>query len=255
MPKDLHIVEVCEPVFLYLCELNRLRREGISGNSSAVKFGAVRHRIEKLLTDCEQAGRASNHLEQQWKAIERPFNCFIDSMVEDIFGPRSGEEEALPAAMEWGEQRLAEQKFGIVNGNNEYFKYLQEDLGLKDNDEDARERLEFHYACLGLGFVGKYQGDPDGLAVCKQEVAGRVQHLLRGGADVVFAPQAYEHVNPARLNLQPEPVIWGVVLVTVAVLLFFFVATAWLYKDSARGLEKAVQVINTYGDNHPGLHP
>lgn len=253
MAKEMRIVQVCEPVFLYICELNRLRREGIPATSSAVKFGAVRHRIESLLAQCVESARTSNHLEQQWKDIERPFYCFIDYMVEEILGQRPGEDEPLPAAVEWADQRLAE-RFDIVAGNTAFVKYLQADLDRRENDVDARERLEFYYACLGLGFVGPFQDDSAGLNACKQDVTGRVPHLLTKGADDQFTPHAYEHVNPARLNLEPQPLLWGVVIVTVVILLFFFIATGWLYKDSARSLEAAIQSIIDYGNRTPGLH-
>jgi type IV/VI secretion system ImpK/VasF family protein len=254
MPQEKRIVQVCEDIFLYLCDLNRLRREGIPANSSAVKFEVVYHRVKSLLTECQEKAEATNNLQEQWNKIERPLCCFLDSMIEEILGARD-HEDALPALTDWIGARLAEEKFAIVNGENAFFNFLQADLALRGNDMDARERLEFYYACLGLGFSGQFRGNPDGLNACKQEVAARVQHLLNTGTDDrLVTPSAYKHNVTDNLNFEPAPVIWGVALVTAVVIVFFFVATSWLYKSAVSDLNIAIKDINKYGDQTQGLH-
>ena len=70
-----------------------------------------------------------------------------------------------------------------------------------------------------------------------------------------MSPSAYKYNNTAPLTLQAEPVFWAVALVTVAVILFFFVATSSLYRDSVNDLNVAVKSINDFGDKIAGRNP
>jgi type VI protein secretion system component VasF len=238
------IVQICEPIFLYICELNRFRREGITEGSRYVQYEAVHDRVESLLETAQKAAQASNRLRGQWNDIEKPLYCFLDSMIEDILGAREGV-EALPCADEWSRNRLAE-KFEIVAGEDAFFDYMDETLAKRDNDGDARERLEFFFACLELGFMGKYKyGDAEGLADVLEKLAGRVQHLLRKGKDDLFTPETYEHTNTTSLTLEPQPVLWGVVIVTVFAVVFFFIATGHLYHLAADQLDQAIKTITS----------
>ena len=253
MAKDPRILDVCEPIFLYICELSRLRREGVPGESAAFRFAGVRRRVEGLLASCQEVAGASNRLQDQWNVIEKPLCCFLDAMIEEILGSRNGE-DPLACATEWANQRLADIKFSIVTGDDAFFEFMEEELSRRDTDGDARERLEFYHACMALGFTGKFRDDPEGLDNCRQRVAGRIQHLLKKGPNEQYTPLAYDNVNAARLNLEPQPVLWGVAILTFTVVAFFFIATAWLYRDSSRNLETAIKGITDYGKATDGLH-
>lgn len=235
---ELRIIDVCEPVFLYVCELNRLGREGVHQ-----EFSAVRHRVNELLDQCQETASVSNRLAAQWKEIEPALCCFLDSMIEDA---------NLSCSREWAERRLAEEKCTILSGDDTFFVLLDDELEQKDTNGEVRERLEFYYACLRLGFAGRYQDDPDQLNRYNQRVAGRVQHLLKKGVHDLFTPDAYEHTDRRPLNMDTAPAAWGVVILTGTFLIFFFVLIGFFYKSSARNLESAIETIHNFGEEFEG---
>ncbi len=226
------LVDLCEPIFTTVCDLNRLGR---AGARRAVE--AVRNDVEAAFTEVGRAAARSNQMERQWKEVEPALCCFVDSMIEN---------SSLSSAKEWRELRLAESRFKILTGDDAFFDdFLDRELEDGTANPEVVERLEVYFACLYLGFEGKYFGMPDQLQRVQAKVAGRVKQLLVAGRQGRVTPEAYEHLNETRLNLDSAPAMWGAGILSIFFLILFFVGTAFMYRQAMSGLTSAVTAINS----------
>ena len=134
------LLELCEPLFHYICRVNRSARKG--GN---VSHGQIRAEIDSLFKEIhiKAAGDSGleNHLDKDKGKIELVLAFFVDFMVK---------ESKLPFADEW--QELGASKFNELAGDEKFWDLLEETLA--DRSEVADERLAVYYTCIGLGFTG-----------------------------------------------------------------------------------------------------
>lgn len=227
----IRLVDLCEPIFSVVCDINRLGRNGIKKNIDAVNI-EVTSAFEKV---AEAAARL-NRLEHQWKEVEPALCCFVDSMIEN---------SGLSEAKEWRVHRLAEARFKILTGEDAFFDdYLDKELETPTADAEAVERLEVYFACLYLGFEGKYYGVPDKLQRVQAKVAGRVKGLLGTGLATPITPDAYKNLNETKLNLDSAPAIWGAAILSIFFVILFFLGTTYMYRQAMSDLDKAVESIN-----------
>src|SRR6266496_4851355 len=160
------LLELTEPIFQYVCRLNRLARKSVgtstgetafltkgpgSGLGAAVAprlasldYAVVRSEVKAMFEDYLQKSSSDIRLSVQAKKVELPLLFFIDSMISD---------SALPFAAQWNQNRLAYERNELA-GDEKFFDLLDETL--KDSSEDAAERLAVFYVCIGLGFTGIY---------------------------------------------------------------------------------------------------
>ncbi len=162
------LLELTEPLFQYVCRLNRIGRRGRSGENTtflakppagpAGRAGAaggpgldevvVRSEIKALLEDLTSKASVDLRLSHQVEKIELPLIFFIDSLIS---------ESALPFAAQWNQNRLAYDRQELA-GDEKFFDVL--DATLKESGEEAAERLAVFYTCIGLGFTGIYFKQP-----------------------------------------------------------------------------------------------
>lgn len=220
------LLELCEPLFLKVGELNRMARLGQSQ-----EYAEVRSEVKALLDQIREPAGADAKLAAQAKQMELPLTCFVDSMIAT---------SKLRLADAWHQHRLAREKFNELAGDDRFFDLLEQTLN--DPSDEASERLAVFYVCLGLGFTGSYAGQPDQLRKYMSMILPRIRHLV----DVEksrLCPDAYKNVDTRALT---EPPISPMIPVTV---LFAFLALAVLvlyygmYQHSTRNLDRAVNTI------------
>src|SRR6185503_17508491 len=130
-------------------------------------------------------------LSQQARKVELPLIFFVDSMIS---------ESTLPFAAQWNQNRLAYDRQELA-GDEKFFDLLDESL--KENGEEAAERLAVFYICIGLGFTGIYFKQPEFLRKTMLSIAPRVRHLVENHQTARMCPETYEGVDTRDLVQPP----------------------------------------------------
>jgi type VI secretion system protein ImpK len=225
------LLDLSEPLFQYICRLNRSARKG--GNYEMTQVQAD---IKGMLAEGKSKSVGEN-LSDQWDKIELPLIFFCDFMIK---------ESALPWAREWKELAFEHQEMA---GDEKFFDLLEETL--KDKSPAANQRLAVYYTCIGLGFTGWYTGQPEYLRRKMKEIAARLQ---AGGqiADAVrICSDAYEKVDTRDLIEPPGTKLLGIGIALVGLILVLFVVYAYLYHDSANRLKQALTKVEANSRNIP----
>lgn len=215
------LVEVCEPLFQYVCRINRSARKG-----SSPEIAQVKAEIKTLLAECK-ARAQSNRLAEPYDKIEITLLYFVDFMVR---------ESKLSFAKQW--QDLAHERNKLA-GDEDFFDQLDETL--KDPSESATERLGVFYTCMGLGFTGWYTGQPDFLRRKMSEVSSRLRGLMDADRSAKICPESYEHVNTADLVQPPSRKLVGVAIVLLGLGITLAAANVVLYLDKRGVLTSALK--------------
>ena len=219
------LIEICEPLLLYVCRLNRSARKG-----GHYELGQVQGEIRGLLAETKSKAMGAQ-LSEQYDKVELVLLFFVDFMVK---------ESALPFARDWKE--LAFERNELA-GDEKFFDLLEETL--KDQSAAAKERLAVFYHCLGLGFTGWYTGQPEYLRRKMKELAGRISAGTDSGGDVArICPDAYENVDTRDLVEPPGAKLLGISIALVGLIIVLFVAMIFLYKDNTKQLIDATQDIS-----------
>lgn len=224
--------ELCEPLFQEICRLNRLGRKGASGD-----YAIARAEIKGLFTQMAEKSKADLRLNQQYQKVELPLIFFVDSIISD---------SALPFANSWNKNRLAYERNELA-GDEKFFDLLDETIA--DNKEDATERLVIFYTCLGLGFTGWYQGQPEYLRKKMNEIQPRIRSLLDTDETGLICPDTYQNVNTANLPLPLGSSILPMVIAFVVLIAAVIAANVVLFRSSSQELNQALETIQTHDVN------
>ncbi len=224
MRPELRLHELCEPLFQYVCRLNRSARKGVG-----LEPNLVRADIQALFSDMRSKAQQEPGLGDQFAKVELPLIYFVDFMIK---------ESSLSFAHQWRE--LAHD-LGKMAGDEEFFDLLDETL--RDPSEGATQRLSVYYSCLGLGFTGFYTGQPEYLCKKMMEIQARIRPFVDTDPSGRICPDAYEHVDTRPLNLPPLRNLKGLVVVLVVVLIGVMVANWVLYGKAVGDLKDALAVI------------
>jgi type IV/VI secretion system ImpK/VasF family protein len=226
-PKTL--LDLCEPLFQYICRLNRSARKG--GN---YELSQVQNEIKGFLA--EARGKAVNaNLSQQWNQTELLLMFFTDFMIK---------ESALPWAREWKE--LAFERHEMA-GDEKFFDLLEDTL--KDQSPAANDRLAVFYVCMGLGFSGWYTGQPEYLRRKMKEIASRLQNSGQFAESQRICPDTYEKVDTRDLVEPPGTKLIGIGIALLGLIIVLFVAYGFLYRDNSAKLMSATkQIIDQSND-------
>ncbi len=216
------LLELCEPLFQYVCRLNRMSRKG-----GRAEVSHVRAELKGLLADARSRASGDPALGVQFDKVELPLIFFADSMIR---------ESKLSFASRWDD--LARERNELA-GDEKFFDLLDETLA--ERGEAAQERLRVFYTCLGLGFRGWYAGQPEYLRKKMLEINAR----LRGhsGESPRICPEAYiaddsDLIEPPSRTLVPIAISLVVLIGTL------MVANAWLYKRGTNTVAAAVEQID-----------
>jgi type IV/VI secretion system ImpK/VasF family protein len=220
-PKTL--LDLSEPLFQYICRLNRSARKG--GN---YELSQVQSEIRGFLAEAKGKAVGAN-LAQQWNQTELLLMFFADFMIK---------ESALPWAREWKE--LAFERHEMA-GDEKFFDLLEETL--KDQSPAANDRLAVFYVCMGLGFSGWYTGQPEYLRRKMKEIASRLQSSGQFAESQRICPDTYEKVDTRDLVEPPGTKLIGIAIALFGLILVLFVAYGFLYRDNSAKLMGATKTI------------
>jgi type IV/VI secretion system ImpK/VasF family protein len=222
--RPMSLVDICEPLFQYICRLNRSARKG--GNYDLAQ---VQSEIRGLLAEARNRAISSNHAEA-WEKIELVLMFFCDFMIK---------ESALPWAREWKE--LAFERHEMA-GDEKFFDLLEETL--KDRSPTANDRLAVFYTCMGLGFTGWYTGQPEYLRRKMKEIAARLQATGQFNDTQRICPDAYDKVDTRDLIEPPGTKLIGIAIVLIGLIIVLFVAYGYLYRDASSKLNTALDQVS-----------
>ena len=138
------LLELYEDLFQYVCRLNRAAK-----TPAHPEYARVRSEVKDLLAQVLRNAASDVRLLNQAKSLELPMIFFVDYLACS---------SRLKFATQWAENRLAKER-NELSGDEKFFDLLEAEL--KDTSEEAAERLAVYYVCLGLGFMGMYQTQPE----------------------------------------------------------------------------------------------
>jgi type IV/VI secretion system ImpK/VasF family protein len=145
----MRLLELAEPLFQYICLLNRISRQGAPSNDYDRE--RVRTQVNSFLEKMREQARDDLRLQNQLRQIELPLVFFADWMLVNSQFEFGGEEG------EWNRNRLAKDNKEEA-GDEKFFDLLDDTLkaaATTASSPEACERLAVFYVCLGLGFQGK----------------------------------------------------------------------------------------------------
>lgn len=229
----MRLLELTEPLFQYVCRLNRGSRK-----TATVDFDTVRAEIRQLLADMAERAKADPRINRQFEAVEPAMVYFVDDIIAT---------SPLPFAEVWSLNRLAYER-GELAGNQAFFVLLGTALSARgDGTEDV---LAVFYTCLGLGFVGWLAGQPQKIQEYMTQIAPRIRHLVENDAGARLCPDAYE-ANTADLPRPVGPRLIGIVIVFTGLLLVVAAANIYLFHTSSADLHRALEEITQHDPGVP----
>src|SRR5688572_22183190 len=220
------LLELTEPLFQYICRLNRMARSG-----AHTDYAVVRAEIKALLEDLVNKSAGDGRLMMQMKKMEWPLIFFVDSMIA---------ESKLRFANEWHSNRLAFERNELA-GDEKFFDLLEETM--RDNSEEASERLAVFYVCMGLGFSGMYIGQPEYLRKTMMTLAPRIRHLMDSDQASRLCSEAYEKVDTRDLVEPPSRKMVVIAMIFLICAVSVLVSYVWMFRSASSELGTALERI------------
>ena len=226
---QLTLVDLCEPLFQYVCMLNRIAR---NPGGEGLEFGPLQKLVKELLDDVAQNAEAHPALRSQFEKVRVPLIFFVDSIIS---------ESKLGLAPQWNKNRLA-YEFNELAGDEKFFDALDETLAEKSPEAD--ERLAIFYTCIGLGFQGWYAGQAEYLRKKMLDLGKRIpKQFIDTQHSAWVCPEAYEHLDTRNLVEPP-----GLKMATMAIMFIglLFIAMAvnfYLFRTASTGLSESLKAI------------
>ncbi len=222
------LLELYEPLFQYVCVLNRLARKNAS---EGVDFESLRANFTAVLDSIKQQAEIDPLLALQASKLEMPIMFFVDSIIA---------ESKLSCAPEWHKNRLAYAQNELA-GDEKFFDFLDETL--KDSSKDATARLAVYYVCLGLGFTGWYVGQPEYLRKKMETIARRIFTVPELQSSGRICPEAYQHLDSRNLIEPPSSLIGAIALAFLLLSLLAVVVNIYLFRAGSIGLVDSLKEI------------
>ncbi len=221
------LVELCEPLFQYVCRLNRAGRKG--GNFD---YPIVRAEIKGIFDEMAAKAASDYRLSSLYKKVELPLIFFVDSMIS---------ESALSFAMQWSKNRLGYEQKELA-GDEKFFDLLDDTL--KDPGEEATEQLTIYYTCLGLGFSGFYAMQPEYLRKKMLEIMPRLRAFIDSDPTARICPEAYQNVDQRNLVEPPSNKIAVITICFIVLTLTALAANFYSFsKASGELLDYLTKII------------
>lgn len=218
------LLELCEPLFQYVCRLRRSARMG-----RTLEMNDVRNDIAGTFDQMREAAGDDHELLTQYEKVELPLVFFTDFMIK---------ESNLPFAYDWVE--LARERNELA-GDEKFFDLLDADLA--DPSESAAERLVIFYTCLGLGFTGVYTGQLESIQRLTSQISGRISGLMDADKKSHICPEAYENVDTRDFVEPPGAKLLGIGIALAALIIVWAVAYCFLFKWTSDDLAESVDTI------------
>jgi len=222
------LLDLYEPLFQYICILNRIARKGSGEN---IDEAGLREAINSLLEAIKQQAQADPVLALQAEKLEMPIIFFVDSTIA---------ESKLSCAHDWHKNRLAYAQNELA-GDEKFFDLLDETL--KDASREASARLSVFYVCLGLGFTGWYAGQPEYLRRKMETIAKRIAGTIDFQSASRICPEAYNSLDTRNLIEPPSTKIGAILLAFLALTLVAIAFNLYLYRIGTIGLADSLKEI------------
>ena len=226
------LLELCEPLFKKVCLLNRLARKGAS-LSTAIDPERLRLEIKELFSDTQKQAGTKPGLAPQWQKLELPMIFFVDSMIAEC---------GLAISANWNRNRLAYELKELA-GDEKFFDLLDDTL--KDPSEEATERLQIFYTCLGLGFTGWYAGQNEYLRGKMLDISNRISSALDTSQNTRICPEAYTGVDTRDLVQQPGLGIGAIAAIFLGLCFIVLSVETYLFRAASLSLLESVAAIET----------
>lgn len=222
------LVDLCEPVFVYLCQLNRAARGG-----AMLEMAQVRQEIDDILQEVRSRANSDGSLAALYDDMELVMIFFIDYLLSASDSPFSFKED-------WNDNRIAYER-SQQTGDKKFFEEL--DRALADKGDRSTQKIAVFYTCLGLGMAGKYQGQPDYLKRKSSECGARLRNQMERGLNTKVCPDAY-YANTDNLIVKPGKSLWGLTIGLVGMMIVLLVAYFAFFVTSSHGLSDDLKKIS-----------
>lgn len=220
------LLRLCEPLFQYICKLNRSSRKGC-----VLPLEKVRDDIQRLLEGIESQAAQTPALTESYQRIHLVLIFFVDFMIQE--SQLSFRSEWVPLANELKE----------LAGYEKFFDLLDQDLA--DPTDGATERLLVYYTCLGLGFTGVYFDQPEHIQKLMARMAVRLSRFLEADQSSRLCPQAYSCTDERDMTEPPGTKLLGIGIaligLTVILIFTYFLARHWATGE----VRKTIETINS----------
>lgn len=218
------LLELCEPLFQYVCRLCRSARMG-----RTMEMDEVRADIHRIFGEMKEEASGDLELLTQYERVELPLVFFTDFMIK---------ESNLPFAYDWVE--LGRERNELA-GDEKFFDLL--DAELADPSDSADQRLVIFYTCLGLGFTGVYTGQLESIQRLMSQISARISGLMDADRKSHICPQAYENVDTRDLIEPPGAKLIGIGITLIALIIIWAVAYCCLFKWTSDDLTESLDTI------------
>lgn len=221
--------KLCEPLFIEVCEINRIVRKG---SGDRLDKNAVLDRIQRTLASIRAKAEGNLDLQKQYDEVEPILIYFVDDSVMS---------SNAPWRFQW-EPPMEEMRYGTRVGGKQFFEML--DQHLQDGSAGATERLEIFYICIGLGFTGWYLTDPDYLEKKMSDIASRLRRADKLGNMGRIIPKNELNIDTSQLFVSKGP--WFVVMsiLTICLVLAVLIGNIVLYQIAVADLGKDLEAIH-----------
>jgi len=218
------LLELCEPLFQYVCRLRRSARM-----DCVLEMDQVRNDIKRIFSEIRANASTSADLTVQYEKVELPLIFYFDFMVK---------ESSLSFASEWYE--LGRERNELA-GDEKFFDLLDADLA--DRSEAATQRLVIFYTCLGLGFTGVYTGQPDSIKRIMSKISARISGMMDADEKAFICPEAYENVDTRDFVEPPSAKLVGIGITLIALIVIWAIAYFCLFKWTSDDLGESLDTI------------
>lgn len=227
------LLELCEPLFQYVCRLRRSARMGCS-----MELDQVRNDINIIFDEMKSSASAIPELTTQYERVELPLVFFTDFMIK---------ESNLGFAADWNE--LGRERNELA-GDEKFFDML--DAELADPGENATQRLLIYYTCIGLGFTGVYTGQMESIQRLMSKISVRISGMIDADKKSFICPEAYENIDTRDFIEPPSAKLVGIGITLIALIIIWAIAYFCLFKWTSDDLGKSLDTIVGH-DNLPSV--
>ena len=225
------LLENCEPLFLYICVLNRIAK--LKERGRGYEYDVVRSTIERMLAEMQPKAAADFQLQEQVRKIELPLIFFVDSFVS---------ESELSFASQWNSERLAFKRNEHA-GDEKFFKLLDETIQeatLKDKSAEAAERLAVFYVCLGLGFRGHGQ-NPKRLRQYFDDIGRHISPSMDRNWDEEIIKEQF--ADSTNLVAPPSRMLVLILILFLCLTLATVFSYIWMFREGSHSLSTSIKTI------------
>jgi type IV/VI secretion system ImpK/VasF family protein len=220
------LLELYEALFQYVCRLNRAAK-----GQTHPDFARVRSEIKSIFEDINRSAAADMALLGQVRLLEAPMIFFVDNLIAT---------SRLNFAPQWASNRLAAERNELAGDERFFVDFLDKDL--VNPNPDAAERLAVYYVCLGLGFSGMYQGQPEQIRRYLEQIFPRIRQWMDSEKSKI-SEQAYVCTDTRVLTEPPNDKVILLMVAFIFLVLCVLVICYGLYYIASSELTDSVNQI------------